>query len=324
MLNVLITIDTEVHPINKDWRSDSLLRDMRRDIEGLVDGRNVGLDYQLDILARNGIKATFFVESLFSGVPEVGTEPLKSIIRRIRKGGHDIQLHLHCEWIPHCQGIGVPFRSHLQNKYDGAEQERLISFATERLQECGASKPIAFRAGGYSADEPSLNALKNLGFKYDTSFNIGYLDKCKLPGPPSFGVRYDICGIQEIPVAAFQDYPGHFRPAQICACSASEMIHALNKAEEYGWKQFVIVSHSFEMLSGRRTGRLRIRNEVLNRFEKLCAHLGKHGDKFRTVGFHDLDHFAEDGGELPAAIKWNLLNTAGRYFSQGLNRIRGR
>jgi hypothetical protein len=55
MLDVLFTIDTEVHAINKDWKSDRLQRDIRRDIEGIVDGRCVGLDFELEVLAKNSL-----------------------------------------------------------------------------------------------------------------------------------------------------------------------------------------------------------------------------------------------------------------------------
>lgn len=69
MLNVLLTIDTEVHPIHKDWMADCLRRDMDRDIEGIIDGRRVGLDYELEMLARNGLKATFSQKELVSKTP---------------------------------------------------------------------------------------------------------------------------------------------------------------------------------------------------------------------------------------------------------------
>lgn len=322
MLDVLITIDTEVHPINKDWRADRLQRDIRRDIEGMVDGRCVGLDYQLQVLATHGLKATFMVESLFSAVPEVGPEPLKGIIGRIQKDSHDIQLHLHCEWIPYCSGLTVPYCGPFQHLYSTSQQEQLIRFASEQIQKCGALQPIAFRAGGYSADERTMQALLKAGFKFDTSFNIDFPEKCKLPMPPSFGASHELSGVQEIAVAAFQDYPGHFRPAQICACSAREMVHALEQADKCGWKHFVIVCHSFEMLSGRWEGHPKIRQEVVDRFEKLCTYLERHRDRFRTVGFDDLCAVPVYQGVPPPAIKGNLLNTAGRVFQQALNRLR--
>lgn len=324
MLDVLLTIDTEAHAINQDWQSDGLQRDILRDLEGLVDERCVGIDYQLEVLAKHGLKASFMVESMFSAVPEIGAEPLKNIIRRIQAARHDIQLHLQCEWIPYIPALTIPYRGYLQHFYSSSEQEQLIQFASERLQECGAPRPIAFRAGGYAADEGTMHALQRIGIQYDTSFNIGFPGKCKLTAPPSLGAAHNFFGVQEIAVAAFQDYPGHFRPVQICGCSANEMIYALDQAELHGWKNFVIVSHSFEMLAGRWEGKPRIRNEVVDRYEKLCAYLGQHRDRFRTVGFDDLDLHPQIQVDPPPAIKGTLLNTAGRVIQQTLSRIQSR
>jgi hypothetical protein len=323
MLDVLFTIDTEVHPINKDWRSDGLQRDIKRDIDGIVDGRCVGLDFELEVLAKNSLKATFMVESMFSAVPEVGLDPLKSVIRRIKDGGHDIQLHLHCEWIPYCPALSVPYRGSYQKYYSGSEQQQLICFAAEQLQQCGASKPIAFRAGMYAADEGTMSALQMADFKFDTSFNIDFPEICKLPAPPSLGAAHKVSGVQEVAVSAFMDYPGHYRPTEVCACSEREMIRALEQAELNGWGHFVIVCHSFEMLSGRWHGKLRIRNEVVRRFEQICAYLGRHRDRFRTVGFEDLRVLSDCHG-VPPGIKGTPFNTAGRMFQQALNRIRSR
>lgn len=322
MLNVLITIDLEAHPIHKDWKSDNLRRDISRDIEGRVGGREVGLDYQLDVFARHGLRAVFMVETLFSAVPEVGTAPLEGVIARIQRHGHEIQLHAHCEWIEYCPGIGIPFRGPLQRFYNQEEQTRLIRFASEKLQEAGAPAPIAFRAGGYAADEHTILALKQNGFQFDTSYNVDYPQKCRLPAPPSFGSLHKIHGIHEASVAAFQDYPGHWRPAQICACSYSEMVHALEQAEKHGWTHFVIVSHSFEMLSGRWQGKPRIREEVVARFEGLCKYLSDNRHKYSTVGFENLAGLG-NSGELPVGIRGNPVNTAGRLFEQALNRLRG-
>ena len=106
MLKVLLTIDTEAHAINEDWQRDHLARDIERDIYGRIGHgrigygrsgeRSVGLDYQLGVLDRLGLKAVFMVESLFSAVPEIGPEPLREIIAKIRKGGHGLEGHTGC------------------------------------------------------------------------------------------------------------------------------------------------------------------------------------------------------------------------------------
>jgi hypothetical protein len=324
LLKVLLTFDTEVHAIHPDWKKDRLQRDIDRDIEGIVDGRRVGLDYELDVLAKNRLKAVFMVESLFSATPEVGEEPLKQVIRRIRSASHEIQLHLHCEWIEHGHSIGIPYRGKFQRLYSLEEQESLLRFGCARLAECGSAKPSAFRAGGFAADASTLQALANAGFTYDSSFNPGYPEKCYLPPPRSFGSACLSNGTWEVPIAAFHDYPGHLRPAQICACSARELIHALEQAEKLGWKQFVILAHSFEMLSGRWQGKPAIRKEVVDTFERVCAFLGENCDRFPTVGFGQLERPEDELAVSPAEIHGNMILTAGRMMQRAAARGRSK
>ena len=326
MLKVLITIDTETHPIIGDWKRDRLAADMKRDVYGQVDGQAVGLEYQLSMLSKHGLKASFMVESLFAAVPEVGQKPLRDIVGAITAAGHDIQLHPHPEWIRYLPDLGVPYRSHLLSVYSLAEQTAITRYATLRLEEAGALRPIAFRAGGFAANADTLLALEDCGFRYDSSYNRSYLgDKCSLPQPRFVGHLTDYNGVQELPVAVFQDFMGHFRPAQICACSSEEMIHALISAEAAGWDFFVIVSHSFEMLARRRHPSKPpvIRWDVVERFERLCQFLGSNADHFTTIRFTDLDRFShrpvKDEPEI--SIKGRFLNTVSRVAQQAFSRI---
>jgi|SRR5215469_1361875 len=326
MLKVLITIDTETHPIAPDWKKNGLAADMRRDVYGQIDDHAVGLEYQLDTLSKHGLKASFMVESLFAAVPEVGEESLRDIVRAITAGGHDIQLHPHPEWIQHLPDLNVPHRSHLLSAYSLEEQATIMRYASLRLERAGAARPVAFRAGGFAAGPDTLLALDECGIRYDSSFNRWYLGgKCRLPEPKFVGHLTDYNGVQELPVAVFQDFMGHFRPAQICACTSEEMIHALVSADEAGWDFFVIVSHSFEMLARRRhpTKPPVIRWDVVERFERLCQFLGENKERFPTVRFADLDKFKTppmpDAPEV--SIKGKFLNTISRVAQQAFSRI---
>lgn len=323
MLKVLLTIDTETHPVTRNWKRDQLASDMKRDLFGEIDGHAVGLEYQLTTLSGRGLKASFMVESLFAAVPEVGGQPLKDIVRAIALGGHDVQLHPHPEWLPHVRDLDIPYRSHLLSAYSAAEQEAMMRFAAERLEEAGAPAPIAFRAGGFAANADTLAALKRCGLRYDSSFNRTYR-KWRMPSPESAGHMTDYDGVLELPVAVFEDFRGHFRPAQFCACSSAEMIHALMSAEAAGWEYFVIVSHSFEMLTRRRHPKKPavIRWDVVERFERLCQFLAENRERFPTVRFADLD---QSGGHSSNGfhphIKGKLGNTISRVFQQARSRI---
>lgn len=323
MLKVLVTVDIDTYPIHADWKQDGLARDIKRDVYGEVDGRSVGLRYQLKVFAKHGLKVNFMVESLFSAVPEVGLGPLQEIVHSVLDHGHEIQLHPHTEWIPFVEGLGVPFRSHLLRDYTQQEQERIIRFARNQLEAAGSPTPVGFRAGGFAGNLDTLKALERCGVRYDSSFNPCYRDThLHLPLPRFHGHGTTFGTVHELPVAVFEDHPSHLRPAQLCACSFAEMSHALIEAERQGWEFFVIVSHSFEMLYRRRhpTKPPIIRDTVVDRFEQLCQFLGSHRDRFETVGFSDLQPSAPM--QPTAAIKGKLANTGARVLSQAWTRIR--
>lgn len=326
MLKVLLTIDTETHPISRNWKEDHLAADMKRDLFGQIDGGTVGLDYQLKTLSAHGLKASFMVESLFAAVPEVGSEPLREIVRAIVSGGNDVQLHPHPEWLQYVPELAVPHRSHLLRNYSVEEQEQIIRFASLRLEEAGAPRAVAFRAAGFGANADTLAALGRCGVRYDSSFNRSYNGaNCRLPAPAFPGHLTNYNGVQELPVAVFEDFFGHYRPAQICACSTTEMIHALTTAEAAGWEYFVIVSHSFEMLTRRRhpTKAPVVRWDVVERFERLCQFLGENRERFPMVRFADLAKTASvpsSNGTHPN-IKGKLTNTFSRVMQQAVSRI---
>jgi hypothetical protein len=326
MLKVLITIDTEAHPICPNWKEDHLATDMKRDLYGRVDGHEVGLEYQLKTLLHHDLKASFMVESLFAAVPEIGEKALREIVRAIMCGGHDVQIHPHTEWVPYIPDIGVRARSHLLSAYSAGEQEAIIRFAGARLEQAGAPHPVAFRAGGFAANADTLVALARCGIRYDSSFNCTYGQKrCLSPTPKSPGHLTDYNGVKELPVAVFEDFVGHFRPAQLCASSTAEIIHALHAAEASGWEYFVIVSHSFEMLTRRRHLKKPpvIRWEVVQRFERLCEFLASNRQRFQTVRFTDLDDLAAVASANGAYrdIKGKFTNTVSRVVQQAVSRI---
>lgn len=325
MLNVLITIDTEAHAIRPDWDSDRLHRDIRRDIYGEVGGKRVGLEYQLKVFRETNLKAVFMVDSIFAAVPAVGSGPLKAIVSAIRADGHETQLHLHPEWIPHIPALDVPYRSHLLSAYSESEQVQLLGLALEQLVDAGASSPNCFRAGGFAANRTTLSALTQLGIKFDTSYNSFYAGGiCQLPTPKSSGHAEQIEGLQELPVAAFRDITGKLRHCQIGACSSSEIIEALIAAEAAQWDFFVIVSHTFEMLTRRRDKNRppAVRDNVTRRFERICRFLSANRNRFRTVGFGDLEAMQlASSNHHHEHIKGSVLPTLIRIYEQGFNRL---
>lgn len=331
MLNVLLTVDTEVWPAVPGWPPDvrlspepeTLLSRIGVDIMGRTAQGNFGLDYQLATLERHQLKATYFVEPLFSGY--FGPARLQDIVHRIVAGGQDVQLHLHTEWLSDVREPELPptFRQFM-HEFDEDQQAALIGWGRRRLEACGAPTVLAFRAGSYGANEATLKALRRCGLRYDSSYNPCYSGgDCRLAPARPLCAPVAWHGVVEVPVSAFEDRPGALRHAQLCACSLGEMTTALEQAHEAGWQYFTIVLHSFEMIRGRTQGQIPRRDPVVaRRFEGLCAYLDSHRHRFRSVGFGDLDpeSFREDGPTL-SPVRTGRVRRMGRQVEQALGAL---
>ncbi|HEX20386.1 MAG TPA: hypothetical protein ENG78_06175 [Acidiferrobacteraceae bacterium] len=320
MLNVLLTVDTEVWPQDPDWRSNNLLYDIDRDIFGQTSEGEYGIRYQMKTLNRHGLKAVFFLESLFAAA--VKKNPLPHIISTIQDMGHEVQLHLHSEWMQHIENAPLPMNEHIKD-YSESEQCHLIKQGLENLYHSGASKINAYRAGNYGANNATLRVLYENVISYDSSYNYCYLDSsCGIETGQMLAQPVEIEDIIEIPITHFQDVPGHFRPLQLCACSFSEIKHVLNTAWEKKWKTVVLVSHGFELIERpRQFAPARASRLLINRFEKLCHYLGENQDRFNTIGFHELDDNALPAEPINDTIKSNSLRTLWRTGEQLLSRF---
>src|SRR4051794_33132917 len=175
MLNVFLTVDTELWPYAADWRTAGLSRDFKRDIDGATADGEYGVPYQVRRLSEHGLKAVFFVEALFAGA--AGLEPLRRIVDMVQEGGQEVQLHLHPEWLRWLDPSPLPGRFGDNMKdFTTDEQALLIARGLENLRAAGARDVCAFRAGNYGADLNTLHALARNGVRFDTSYNFCYLD----------------------------------------------------------------------------------------------------------------------------------------------------
>src|SRR5207248_10513853 len=121
------------------------------------------------------------------------------------------------------------------------------------LAAAGAPAVTAFRAGDYAANLDTLDALREHGIAYDTSYNPCYL--CSFPGGgelrPTTQMRV-VRNVCEVPVSYWRTWPIGHRHAQLTCASGAELRAALWHARRHEWDSFVIVSHSFELLKRRR------------------------------------------------------------------------
>jgi hypothetical protein len=270
MLPVMITVDTEyASGYVASGDADSCGENFARCLSCDTPSGAVGIHYQMEIMDRHGLKAVFFVDPMPALV--WGDEAVERIVTPILARGHDVQLHLHTEWLA-LAGRSSPIAPGRTGRnladFTCGEQEALIGWAAERLVSAGARYPLAFRAGNYGANDDTLRALARLGIAFDSSFAPALVG-----GDCGIGLgRDDLApvsreGVRELPIAAIAARGG-LRHAQLTALSISELKAAIRHARDADWAAFVLVSHSFEMMNRDRGLANRV---VQRRFEALCA-----------------------------------------------------
>ena len=282
--HVLVTIDTELSA-GRQARGWSARANFDSSITGRCAAGDFGLGWQLDRLEAAGLRGVCFVDPMPALVH--GPQIIADIVGPIVARGHEVQLHIHTEWLEWAQESPVgAARGRNIGDFSASDQRTLLAHARDLLVAAGAPAPCAFRAGNYGANDATIAALDAIGIGWDSSANPAYLDQgCRVSieagaiGPVARG------GVTLLPVSGIADRPGHFRPAQVCALSAAEMRAGLRHAADAGHPAFVIVSHSFEMLA---RDRQRPNRTVMARFEAMCRAIA--GDaRLRTAGFAGLD-----------------------------------
>ena len=319
MLNVYITVDTEVSPLSRDYRGLEFRADMDRDIFGLTPRGEFGLRYLLAQLNSHDLRGVFLVDSMLA--PSAGIDTLGEIVRTVQDAGQDVQHHLHTEWLGRIEKNTIlPGRTGKSMRcFTLEEQTKLLELGRASLQQAGAKNVCAFRAGGYGADFNTLRALAASGHTCDTSYNFCWQGRtCDMPlDGPLLGPR-NLHGVWEFPVSMFSDWPGHYRHAQVGACSSGEMLAALEHAQQEGWEAFVIVMHSFELIKrSRRLGEPSQSDRIaISRFERLCRFLADNRGRFRTADFAALDTAALRPQQATTVRAPSPLRTAWRCSQQ--------
>lgn len=311
MAQVLITVDTELSALlhQRGMPADD---NLALSITGPF-----GVGWQMDRLEQYGLKGVYFVDPMPGLVygPAIVAQMIEPILER----RHEVQLHIHTEWLEWTEASPVEGRRGRNiGDFSLEDQVMLISGARDALIEAGAPKPIAFRAGNYGANDDTLKALAALGLQWDSSFNAYYRGgDCRISLDESYVDPVRLSGINEVPVAAIEDRPGAVRPAQVCALSSSEMRAGLRHAAESGRPAFSVVTHSFEMLS---RDRMRPNRLVMHRFEELCREIAENPG-LESAGFADLDPAIAEVGAAGSRVPPNRLRTLSRLAQQAFGTV---
>jgi hypothetical protein len=300
---VFITIDTEFA-----GRHYAAGLDLETIYERSIEPAGVGLTYQLERLNRFGLKACFFVDPMPAMV--FGLDPMRRIVELILTAGQEVQLHLHPNWVSaNCNDRTRGGRFHM-HEYSRAEQVNLIEGARQLLIAAGAPKPIAFRAGSYSANDDTLAALASAGILYDSSHNGAEVQHSRVSLAAERIAPADLPVI-EVPVTVIEDMPGALRPFQICALSTGEMNAALDHAQDQNHAAVTIVSHGFELANRAGTSPNGVH---VRRFEALCERLAADADTLPTMHFADRPSLRTEREDAPLGP--DLLRTRWRQAEQ--------
>ncbi|MDM8514653.1 hypothetical protein QUF76_00505 [Desulfobacterales bacterium HSG16] len=282
-------------------------------VDGPVEGRfdscdkAYGLDFILETLERYSLVATFFTEPFFSY--RFGKQALQSVCDRILSSGHDIELHLH----PGFKSKNFDLSEDFMFSYDYEKQKAVISEGIEILLSCGASEPTAFRAGHFSADNKTPEALAACGIKVSSNYNLDYLKKtCKIDSSRFGGSGYDSeqnnynqpffyeNKVIEMPLTCFYERnilspSGRFglkrtsRHMQITALSHPETEWMIQNADNLELNDIVIIFHSFEFVhikdDKNNIGKPIFIN--IRRFEQLCDYLVRNQSKIEVRTMKD-------------------------------------
>ncbi|MFT3964811.1 MAG: hypothetical protein QM690_02875 [Sphingobium sp.] len=283
MTRALITIDTELSA-GRQARGLDPRENWRLSIAGETAAGGFGIHWLMDRMEERGFRGVFFVDPMPALVHGPGI--VARIVEPIVARGHEVQVHVHTEWLEWAKDSPVEGRRGGQiGDFTLADQIALIGWARDALAAAGAPAPNAFRAGNYGANDDTLRALARLGLVWDSSYNADYAGRpCRIALSPDIIDPVPAEGIFEAPVAGIWDRPGHFRPAQVCALSAAEMRGGLAHAAAGGAHSFIVVSHSFEMLT---RDRQRPNRLVMRRFEALCDAIAA-DERVTGGGFADL------------------------------------
>jgi len=311
-VNVFITIDTET-AIPRPRPDIDFGRLVREGIWGECSEGAFGVRYLSQQFQDHGLKAVFFTEALHASV--FGPRHLEEIVEVAQAHHQEVQLHTHCEWMEHAPDAFAGRRAENLTELPVAEQAAILAIGKRNLEAAGVSDVTAFRAGNYGANDDTLTALGDQGFRYDASYNAAFLgNPCAISWPDRLTGPVRIGGVTEVPVTWFHDGPNHIRALQLCACSFAEMRHVLSGLEAAGARAASIVLHSSELLSRDKT---RLEKIVRARFLGLCKFLADNRDRFQTVGFNDLADWADaDLGDNPPAIRSAVTRTAFRMAEQ--------
>lgn len=326
---VLISVDAE-HSIGGAFENPFLkpVGNEKR-IFGIIGDRVYGIPLIMDIADRHNVKLSFFLEVFNKHY--FGSDESRQVCEYILKRGHDVQLHIHPIFLIFSSTNPISDNIYdTMTAYDPRAQQEIIEEGIKTLKQYGVSRLIAFRAGSFSVNEATLDAVRLSGLLIDSSYSRSHRGATCQLNNCAINDAERLSGIVELPITNFIEHSfiraQRFMPLDINGVGFEEIKSVLKWAYQSHMRFVTIIMHSFSFIKPHdvQYRRMRPRWEVIRRFERLCKYLDQNRTHFETRVFGSLEHKdfnGVTGNSVHAFPKMNPILTLTRGFEQLADKI---
>ena len=265
-----------------------------------------GLPLICDILEKNSLKATFFLEPFNRELGHPGkTGP---VCRFLAERGQDVQLHVHpnhYHYGLYKMGRPFPFTDSIA-ELPSEKQRMLVEMGANRIARWTGTRPVAFRAGNMGASEKTLEILPSAGIWIDSSYTFPFAGgKCRFASDEPYNGSKWYGDVLETSLSGFRQkkLPGLLKPSQpvdLVGASFEECRDAVKAICDAG-ADAVAILHSFSLFkvkdvqyNGGRLNRI-----VKRRFERFCQWLNAERKDYPVRTFSQLARLVSEQGYRP-------------------------
>jgi hypothetical protein len=326
---ILFTFDVECS-MGGAWGDPSLKPvSPRLGMMGEYGGESYGLPLICDILSRNNLKATFFLEPFNDDLGWPGeTEP---VAHYLMEQGQDVQLHVHPNHVHYgLHQAGTPGKKTDQMAdLDVKWQRELIVRGADLIESWTGIRPIAFRAGNMGASEQTLLALQEAGLWIDSSYTFPYVGgQCLFEENQRYNGSKWYGDVLEVALSAFDQarFPGLHpsKPVDLMGSSFEECRDVARMICDAG-ADAVPILHSFSLFKVRdkQYNGGKLNRVVTRRFERFCQWMDEHREQYPPRTFTEFGQLVREKGYQPKAVPPCTINKPLRALTrkvvQGIN-----
>jgi peptidoglycan/xylan/chitin deacetylase (PgdA/CDA1 family) len=191
-----------------------------------------GIGKIMDIADEFGIKIVFFHDVLEQH--SYGEETGRAA-RYIVSRGHDLQLHMHAEFLPEefWARFGRQAPTWSMNFYNAEAASHLMEHGVELFQKMVGFKPLAYRAGAFRYNAPILQALVKCGIPLSFQYYPASALKSSFPYGFDAGILPVFKwsnGVVEVPLTMYEYPHPRQHPFRYCALDLNQMPGGVQQA----------------------------------------------------------------------------------------------